>query len=130
MNSVRKCWDFGTNESPHIPQIQLLITSINFKKYSSHFFKIDTGFSGTLGITPEIVNLLSLEPRGLMTIRTAIGTKEIPYFSLIVKCEEINLKESLLFAIETPRTVCGRSFLKNRKWLLDFKNSKFCYYKD
>ncbi|NVM04942.1 MAG: hypothetical protein HWN67_21655 [Candidatus Helarchaeota archaeon] len=130
MNSAKICWDFGLKEDPPYPEIELQISSIDNENYFSSFFKVDTGFSGTLGLTPEIVSAIKLEPRGLMTVQTAIGVSEVPYFPLKIKCDHIGLKDSLLFAISTPRAICGRTLLMNRKWLLDFKNSKFCYCKE
>ncbi|MHA1300751.1 MAG: hypothetical protein ACTSO9_15145 [Candidatus Helarchaeota archaeon] len=130
MNSVKKCWDFGTSEDPSFPQIELKISSIDNDKYFSHSFKIDTGFNGTLGITSEIIRTVNLTPQGSILVNTAVGMKYMPYFPLKIMCEEINLKDSLIFAIATPRAISGRAFLKNRKWLLDFKSSKFCYCKD
>jgi predicted aspartyl protease len=130
MNLDKICWNFGLKEDPNYPEIELYISSIDDHEYFPHFFKVDTGFSGTLGLNNEIVSAINLKARGLMTVQTAIGVKEVPYYPLKIKCDHIGLKDSLVFAIATPRAICGRTFLMNRKWLLDFKNSKFCCYKE
>ncbi|MFX1293935.1 MAG: hypothetical protein ACFFD2_03610 [Promethearchaeota archaeon] len=56
-----------------------------------------------------------------------MAEKDVPLFPIKVKNTEIKLPEIRLYAIATPRVVCGRSFLQNKIWLINFKALKFCY---
>jgi len=123
-----KCWDFSKSESPPFPQIEIYLSSIIEENYQKFHFKIDTGFAGTLGITPSFIEALDLKAFGSILIETAIGAKDTPYYPLKVKSPDINLTETLLYAIVTPRAICGRAFLHDKIWLLDFKNLRFCFY--
>lgn len=122
-----KSWDFGISENPPFPQIEIYLSSIDKEDFQLFPFKIDTGFAGTLGIVPSLIEDLDLKAFGIIPIQTAIGVKDVPYYPLKVKNPDILLAETLLYAIATPRAICGRTFLLGRIWLLDFKNLKFCF---
>ncbi|MHA1652250.1 MAG: hypothetical protein ACTSYB_18865 [Candidatus Helarchaeota archaeon] len=127
MNLDKICWDFGMNEDPPFPQIEISLSSLEYENYRSLYFKIDTGFSGTIGITSQIVRNLKLEPKGSIPIYTAVGIKDTPIYLVKAKCPLAKIPETLLYAIESPRAICGRVFLKNKIWIIDFKDLKFCY---
>jgi predicted aspartyl protease len=122
-----KSWDFGKSEDPPFPQIEIFISPHNHNYFKSIFFKIDTGFTGALGINPRTIKALDLKEIGSIPIQTAIGRKNVSLFPLKVKNPDIELPETLLYAIETPRSICGRIFLRNRIWLLDCENQRFHY---
>lgn len=124
---IRKCWEFGTAEDPSFPQIDIILCSISKENNQNFTFKVDTGFSGTLGINTKIIKKLNLEAKGSIRIKTAIGVKDTPIFPIKVKSSDIQLPDSLIVAIKSPRPICGRSFLKDKSWLLDFKAKKFCF---
>ena len=124
---IKKCWDFGTTEDPPFPQLEISLSTISEASYQKFLFKVDTGFSGTLGINTQIIKNLNLEAKGSMRIRTVMGVKDTPIFPIRVRSSEIDLPESLIVAIKSPRPICGRSFLRNKLWFLDFKATKFCF---
>ncbi len=128
MKSANKCWDFGITEDPPFPQIEISLSSIETEEYFPLYFKVDTGFSGTLGITSQTVEDLKLMPGGSVPIRTAMGVFDTPIYPVKAECPKANIPSTLLYAIESPRAICGRTFLKEKSWLLDFEGSRFCYF--
>ena len=125
------CWDFLEDEDPSYPILPLYIKNPEFEDNELlNDFKFDNGFAGTIGINDKIIDNLQLQPIGATQIITTIGAKNVPYYHLYIKNHEWDLGESLVLAIKTTRLLIGRSVMKNKQFLLDFKNSNFCYLKD
>ncbi|MFV2014685.1 MAG: hypothetical protein ACC656_04615 [Candidatus Heimdallarchaeota archaeon] len=119
------CWDFSEIENPPIPIIPIKITSSNQISVIIDF-KIDSGYAGALGITPEIVQKLELKKMGLTPITTPTGEKNVPYYLIHVDNEDWGLNLSKAYALDTPRLLTGRSLFKGKKILLDFKEGQTC----
>lgn len=125
------CWDFSLDEHPPYPILPLYLKNPDVEtKELFNDFKVDTGFTGTIGINEKIIIDLELHPVGVTQVSTTIGKKNLPYYQLHIHNSEWELEENMIYAIKTERLLIGRSALNGKKFLIDFDKSSFCYLKN
>ena len=117
------CCRFSNNENPSFPIIPIKIVN-SFKLPLTLDFKVDTGYTGALGITIEVIKQLNLKSLGFATKLSPTGENNVPYFLLEIENTEWGLHKSKAYAIETPRLLAGRSLFEGKKTLLDFENQE------
>ena len=126
-----KCWEFSDEESVSFPCLPLSLRNPEITSREVFLnFKLDTGFHGTIGITDELVDKLQLNSSGVMVLSTTIGEKKVNYYQLLIENSEWGLNQSLVYAVKTTRLLIGRTVLKGKQFLLDFKNFQVCYLRE
>jgi len=78
-----------------------------------------------LAIDREAVKKLRLAAKGTVLIRSATGYSETPIYAVKLRQTELGIDQTIL-AICTRRCLVGRTLLRDRKWLLDCKERRFC----
>jgi len=127
VNSAEVCWELDSHEDPPFPVLPLSVAPAGTANFQVVRFKVDTGFSGSLGIPDEIARDLNLQTGAVIPVQTAGGDQWMRSYPVMVKMQDIGLSGSLTYAIATPRLVCGRALLVRRRWLLDMAQNQFCF---
>jgi predicted aspartyl protease len=92
---------------------------------NDHPPRVDTGFNGSVAIDRETAMGLHVTPKGMVLIRTARGYSETPIYPVKIRQLELGIDYTTL-AIGAQRWLVGRTLLKDREWLLDFRKGRFC----
>jgi len=124
---VAKCWDFGEDEQPPWPTIEITLSSGDRRATITP--KVDTDFNGSLAIDREAVMKLRLAAKGTVLITSATGYSETPIYAVNLCQTELGIDHTI-FAIGAQRSLVGRTLLRDRKWLLDCKEQRFCLLRD
>ena len=121
------CWEFATNESVPYPIVSMVI--INPVTSVTHHIeaKVDTGFNGVIGLTPDQIQNLNLESEGMTTVQTASGTTSLSYFKAIFSIQDTSLMNLQGIILQTSRTLIGRTVLNLGSWYYHGVKQKWCF---
>ena len=123
---IQRCWDFGRDEKPPYPTMEIFISDLRKEKATAKVAsKVDTGFNGFLAISSGLVKKLGLKPFGTIPAATATAVAEVPIYRVLLTQRELNLSEKQVTALGTARNLAGRMLLKGNSWLMNFSNHKF-----
>jgi len=121
--NIGNCWHFSDDEHPPYPVVELNVSSGD--RWVAIRPKVDTGFNGSLAVGIEVVRKLRLKPAGTVLVRTAAGDREVAIYALNLSQPDLQMSQSTL-AIGTERSLVGRKLLRDRRWLLDCREERFC----